>query len=197
MSTTLPEPLPGVIGVGSYAQAYRHKRRWDAILTCEDPNTRERLVVTDRPQIVLAFEDCDDESFGYDVVTDHQVSQALSFMRQHSEGSILIHCYHGVDRSAAMALACLADRLGPGREVEAVAQLLTIRPESTPNLIAVAKADYQLNRDGALIAALTASEAADPVKLTARRKRHQFAIDNPSLYAKKKSWAQNGEDKGS
>ena len=184
MSTTLPQPLPGTVAVGGFAQANRHKRRWDAILTCEDPNERQRLRVNDRPQLVLAFEDCDDASLGYAVATPEQVEQALAFLRDNREGSLLVHCMHGVGRSATLVLMDLADRLGPGRECEAVEQLLALRPEATPNLVVVAHADALLNREGALQAALLASEAANPAKLQARRNRHDFALANPGLYAR-------------
>lgn len=104
MSTTLPQPLPGTVAVGGFAQANRHRRRWDAILTCEDPGEPHRLRVNDRPQLVLAFEDCDDASLGYAVATLSQVDQALCFMRENRHGSLLVHCMHGVGRSAALVL---------------------------------------------------------------------------------------------
>lgn len=184
MSTQLPPPAPGVLGVGGFSQANRHRRRWDAILTCEDPRERQTLRVSDRPQLVLAFEDCDDASLGYAVATRGQVEEALTFMREHREGSLLVHCMHGVGRSAALALAELADRLGPGNEEEAVSSLLALRPEATPNLIAVAHADDLLGRGGDLVNALQVSEAANPEKISARARRAQYARDNPSLYAR-------------
>ena len=170
--------------MGGFAQASRHKRRWDAILTCEDPNERQRLRVNDRPQLVLAFEDCDDASLGYAVATSEQIEQALAFLQNNREGSLLVHCMHGVGRSAALVLMDLADRLGPGQEDEAVNQLLALRPEATPNLVAVAHADALLNRNGALQAALLSSESGNPAKLQARRNRHEFALANPGLYAR-------------
>lgn len=184
MSTPLPQPLPGVLAVGGFAQANRQKRKWDAILTCEDPGERQTLRVSDRPQLVLAFEDCDDASLGYAVATPLQVEQALEFIAQQRETSLLVHCMHGVGRSAALALAGLADRLGAGAEEEAVAQLLSLRPEATPNLVVLTHADELLGRGGALLSALQESEAANPAKLTARQNRAQYALENPNLYAK-------------
>ena len=184
MSTPLPEARPGVLAVGGFSQANRQKRRWDAVLTCEDPRERQRLRLDDRPQLVLAFEDCDDESLGYAVATPDQMQAGLAFLRDNREGSLLVHCMHGVGRSAALALMDLADRLGPGHEDEAVATLLTLRPEATPNLVAVRMADDLLGRSGELLGALLRSEGANPAKLRARRERHQFALDNPGLYAR-------------
>lgn len=184
MSTTLPQPLPGTVAVGGFAQANRHRRRWDAILTCEDPGEPHRLRVNDRPQLVLAFEDCDDASLGYAVATLSQVDQALCFMRENRHGSLLVHCMHGVGRSAALVLMELADRFGRGNEEEAVRELLALRPESTPNLVVTAHADNLLDRNGALLQALSASEAANPSKLQARRNRHDYALANPGLFAR-------------
>ena len=95
MSTPLPEARPGVLAVGGFAQANRQKRRWDAVLTCEDPRERQRLRLEDRPQRVLAFEDCDDESLGYAVATSDQLQAGLAFLRENREGSLLVHCMHG------------------------------------------------------------------------------------------------------
>lgn len=184
MSTPLPQPVPGVLGIGSYSQASRQKKRWDALLTCEDPNERNCLRVTDRPQLVLAFEDCDQPELGYAVATKDQVEKALNFLRFHRGKSLLVHCMHGVGRSAALGLMDIADRHGPGVEDETVAALLDQRPEATPNLIAVSLADDLLGRGGALLDALLASEARNPVKQRARIARRDFAINNPQLYAK-------------
>ena len=82
MSTPLPEARPGVLAVGGFAQANRQKRRWDAVLTCEDPRERQRLRLEDRPQLVLAFEDCDDESLGYAVATSDQLQAGLALDRK-------------------------------------------------------------------------------------------------------------------
>jgi predicted protein tyrosine phosphatase len=184
MSTPLPEARPGVLAVGGFSQASRHGRRWDAILTCEDPGERQRLRMPDRPQLVLAFEDCDDASLGYAVATRVQVEEALAFMRENREGSLLVHCTHGVGRSTALALMGIADRMGKGREDAAMAALLGIRPECTPNLVVVGHADDILGRDSALMHALTASEAANPGKIAARRNRRDYALNNPGLYAR-------------
>lgn len=190
MSDPLPLPCPGGIAVGSLAQANRHKRKFDAVLTLEDPRARpgERLRFTKNPapfHLSLAFEDVDSDEFGYASATADQVRIALDFARQHATGSLLVHCFHGVGRSAAIALAILADRLGEGHEVEAVAELLAIRPEATPNFIVLTHADAILNRKGQLTNALSAFEQGRPDKLAARIRRHQYARENPSLYAKR------------
>ena len=54
--------------------------------------------------LVLAFEDVDDDGLGIQVATREQVAQALAFAHDHRAGALLIHCLHGVGRSAAIAL---------------------------------------------------------------------------------------------
>jgi predicted protein tyrosine phosphatase len=65
-----------------------------------------------------------------------QIADAIEFGRRVIDGGsffdgpsagpplIAIHCEHGKSRSAAVALALLADRLGDGRERDAVNTLL-------------------------------------------------------------------------
>lgn len=188
-NATITPPAPGALTVSSLNQAKKHKRSFDAVLTIEDPKAKfgDQLRFTNapHPHLVMTFEDADLESYGYATATADDVSKALAFAREHAQGSLLVHCYHGIGRSAAIAIAILADRNGPGSEAAAVAAILGQRPHMTPNLVVIAHADALLGLDGALIAAIDASEAADPAKAKARAARHTFAIGNPGLYARK------------
>ncbi|MBS7671748.1 protein-tyrosine phosphatase family protein [Croceicoccus gelatinilyticus] len=184
MSTQLTPPAPGAIAVGSFTQARKHHKSYDAVLTLEDPGQRDGLRVRDGEQLILNFEDCDDASLGYKVATWANMIEALRFCRLHSNGSLLIHCQAGVGRSAAVALMLIAHRLGRGHEEQAVADLLAIRPEATPNLVAIDLADRILGTGGSLLSALRASEAANPAKLQARANRLRYALENPGLFAK-------------
>lgn len=180
-------PAPGDVIVGSLSQARKHKRRFDAVITLEDPACRpaNRLRFTRRPSpahLVLAFEDVDDDSLGVRVATREQVAEAVEFARAHHAGSLLIHCFHGVGRSAAIALAVMADRLGPGAEGKALEWLLANRPESTPNLVVVKLADDVLGRNGDLIGAVAEWEAATPVLKEKRVARLQMVKSSPALY---------------
>jgi predicted protein tyrosine phosphatase len=185
----LPPALgPGVIVVASLRQAWRHKRKFDAVLTLEDPVCRSadqlRFHQTPKPpHLVLAFEDVDDDSLGVQVASHEQVDQALAFARANVGGSLLIHCRHGVGRSAAMALAVFADRLGAHQEDAALNGLLAIRPQATPNLVVVKLADAVLERGGRLVAAVQAWEAASPHMVEVRAMRRAFLAANPHLYS--------------
>jgi predicted protein tyrosine phosphatase len=181
-------PAPGDVVVGSLAQARKHKRRFDAVITLEDPGCRSanKLRFNRHPSpahLVLAFEDVDDDTLGVRVATRDQVAEALAFARTHAKGSLLAHCFHGVGRSAAVALAIFSDRLGPGNERTALKQLLAIRPIATPNLVVVKLADSILQRQGDLAAAVAAWENAAPGMKEKREARLQLVQTNPELYS--------------
>lgn len=192
MSTPLAPAVPGRLSVGSLAQANKHKRRFDAILTLQDPGSpmSKRLVFTrgaPPPRLVLEFEDFDYADRGVMVATFEQVHELLAFARQHESAALLVHCYHGVGRSAAAALAVLADRAGAGNEDMAVAELFALRPEATPNLVVTALADDVLGRQGALVAALSAWKQVRPQSRAQRARRLTFYEQNPGLFAHNKA----------
>ena len=175
------------ITIASLSHARKHKRLYQAVITVEDPACRpaDRLRFhrsPSPPQLVLAFEDVDDAGSGVRVATRDQVESALAFARAHQQGSILVHCFHGVGRSAALALAVLAERYGLDRERDAVAELFANRPEATPNLVVVTLADQILARDGALVSALAAWEAAAPGMAEKRRARSDLLRTRPDLF---------------
>lgn len=188
MSTPLAPAAAGSLSVGSLNQASKHKRSFDAIISLQDPKAKPKDKLTfhygaPAHWLVIEAEDFDHADRGVMVATTDQVSEILAFGREHAVGSLLVHCMHGVGRSAAAALAILADRMGPGNEAAAYAQLLASRPEITPNLVIVAIADDLLGRNGALVAAVAEGEAANPAKGRMRETRLAFYEADPSLYA--------------
>ncbi|MFC5353774.1 hypothetical protein [Azospirillum himalayense] len=111
--------------------------------------------------LVQRFDDIAIPAFGpYCGPVIEHVAEALEFGRriavQTPEGSLVVHCQMGVSRSAAVALALLAQELGPGAEAAAVAALLRGDPEGRmhPNSLLVSMADSCLFRYGRLEAAL-------------------------------------------
>lgn len=184
----------GDLAVMSLSQARRHKREFDAVITAEDPGCRPGLRMRfHRPlapvQLVLLFEDVDDDTLGIQCATEDQVERAIDFARSHRAGSLLVHCFHGVGRSAAIALAILADRHGAGREAEALTALLRIRPEATPNLVVVRHADQILSRGGRLLSALAGWEASTSGMADKRAARAKLPLERPDLYV----WVSKGD----
>jgi predicted protein tyrosine phosphatase len=116
----------------------------------------------------MAFDDIGIAHYGHFVgPTMQQIADAIEFGRQIVDGRylfdgpsidplIVIHCEHGKSRSAAVALALLADHLGDGFEVQAVNSLLRADVENRihPNPLIVNLTDACLYRYGRLEDAL-------------------------------------------
>jgi predicted protein tyrosine phosphatase len=66
---------------------------------------------------------------------------------------LLVHCFAGVSRSTASAVALMAQR-NPGRPADIFAALGDIRPKAWPNTVMVAHADRLLGMGGTLVEAL-------------------------------------------
>lgn len=168
-------------------RARRTKRRHDAVLTIEDPGQRNplRFHVSPHPEhLVMKFEDVDFAEPTLALPREEHVAAALDFGRRHRDGSMLVHCKAGIARSTALALAIIADRLGGGREKDAVAELLAVRSEAVPNLLILAMADALLARDGALVDAWMAIENSDTEYANHRRQKLEILKKRPELFAK-------------
>lgn len=178
---------PGGIALATFSQANRHKKRYDAIITVEDPSTRmsQRLRFDNAntpgapAHLVLAFEDVDSDEWGIRTATEAQVSDALDFARANAGGSLLVHCVHGIGRSAALTYAILADRMGDGCELAALEATIALKWDVRPNLIAVGHADQLLGRGGRLLSTLIDHEAARPQALRWRAMRRE-AVESPT-----------------
>jgi predicted protein tyrosine phosphatase len=173
-----------ILGAGP---AHRHKRRFDRIIGCYDPDVSPKHVIRFHRQpapnlLVLKFVDLDfppppphDERKELQLATREQVEQALAF---DSPGeSLLIHCHAGISRSTAVAYAILAARLGPGAEAAAIEALYSLQPNAVPNRHIVALADEILGRGGALLAALDERELGDDAARTRRTANRQSYFD--------------------
>lgn len=176
------------LAVMSLRQADRHKRKFGAVLSLESPKTRpsERLRFNAHPQpdhLVLRFEDLDEPGEGATTATREMVWAALAYARAVAGKSLLVHCQAGVGRSAGVALAVLADRLGPGREREALDELLALRPESVPNLLVVKHADDLLERGGALLGVVLAENERRADWRSLRARKAKLFEDRPDAFS--------------
>lgn len=146
------EGADGVISVRPSAETDRS----DLDLACS------QAVLGDLSAILpLRFDDIGVPAFGpYVGPTMEDVASAIEFARsvrmRAPDGTLAVHCEIGVSRSAALALAAIADELGPGREGDAVAWLLRDDADGRfqPNSLIVSLADAALFRYGAIDAAL-------------------------------------------
>jgi predicted protein tyrosine phosphatase len=88
--------------------------------------------------------------------TDDDVRRIIGLAQslRSDTGRILVHCEAGVSRSSATALIIYACWLGPGREPEAMARVISQRPIASPNRRMVEIADRLLQRAGRLLEVL-------------------------------------------
>lgn len=128
---------------------------YDGIITIEDTHIEEPFRVdSDGPeQLILSFDDISVPMEGYLEPEKKHIHAALRFgykIAKQTGGSILIHCHAGISRSSALALAIIAQRLGEGKEEEAVHQLEMINPNCRPNKSLVWMTDEILGRNSRL-----------------------------------------------
>ena len=129
--------------------------RYDAVITIEDSDAPEPFRVEGEgpEQLVICCDDISVPLEGYVEPNETHISAALRFayrVAKETNGSILIHCHAGISRSSAIALAIIAQQLGPGKEREAVQQLEKINPNCRPNKSMVWMTDEMLGRNGKL-----------------------------------------------
>lgn len=165
---------PHNIWIMGLTQARRHKRAFDAVITIEDPDVRHShcLRFHNKPHpahLVLQFDDLDAPQDGFTHCTLDHAASALEFGRSAQGRRLMIHCRAGVARSTATALGILSDRLGPGQEQEAIAELVRLRNCAVPNFQMVEHMDRLLGRNGALLAAVTSWSNAIPGHVERRR----------------------------
>lgn len=156
------EKHPVVVCSLAEASRYLGTRAFTAAISisCSAKKRWSGRPLLDRVPLVLQleFDDTVDDSLKGAPTEDH-VAQILrfgsicpQFKGVADDGRLLVHCYMGQSRSAAAALICYAQALGPGKERKAVEQLrLACREEMVqPNLLMIHHADRLLKRKGAL-----------------------------------------------
>jgi predicted protein tyrosine phosphatase len=176
-----------MIAITSLSKAKKIKRDYGAIITIEDPGIRaiKRLRFHNKPhppQLVLRFEDVDRYDEGLATPDIHHVAAALSFAEANADKELLVHCHQGVCRSTALGLAIYAQRLGAGREQEAVKKLLETNPDAAPTLCMIEMADELLNRNGHLVAAWSEMESL-PNLINYRARKIKLLKDRREIFA--------------
>lgn len=179
--------MSNCLAVTNLSRARRIKRRgFDAVLTLEDPSCAKRnqlrFHVKPAPDhLIMHFEDIDDDEYDYAIATEDDVKAIIDFGCKHVRNSILIHCFHGIGRSGGAALAILTDQLCNAHL--ALDALLSIKPDSVPNLRVARLADAVLKTDGAIIAALDEWTEKTPSVADFRQQKRAFFKANKNLYS--------------
>jgi len=141
------------------------------VLTLEDIGEREGLRIqrgqnggmVGPHQLIVRCVDLDVECQGS--IDDTMVMIATGFGKELArKGPLLIHDANGRSLAPAFGLGIIARLLGPGKEREAVEELLRIRPDEPddilgPNLYVLKRLDAILEREGRLFDAWMAWEA--------------------------------------
>lgn len=147
------------------------------IVSLIDPDLEQhrRPVFPDNARVFQrAFWDVDDPI--HQAADARMVAELIAFLDdwrdRHLAGAarLLVHCHMGVSRSTASAFVALAHAAGPGREVAAFDQLLSVTNKPWPNGLLVRLADDHLGREGRMVAALDAYRDANPRRLGAYRR---------------------------
>lgn len=95
-----------------------------------------------------------------------QVKQLLDWVKLlPNDAHLVIHCYAGVSRSTAAALAVKVQELGVDRVKDAIDWLLENRPVACPNPVITKFADELLNAKGELHAAAEEVASAKLLRL--------------------------------
>lgn len=114
-----------------------------------------------RRKLRLLFADVESEESG-PTETDVKRLIRLADTLKFTGGKGLIHCEAGISRSAAAALIMYSYWLGPGKEREAMAKVITQRPTARPNRRMVTLADKVLERGGSLVEVLAEKNIGFP-----------------------------------
>jgi predicted protein tyrosine phosphatase len=168
----------------SLRRARRIKRRFDAVLTIEDPEGQKffrclRFHKKPEPHHkVLKFEDLDQPYTSIVTATRSDILEILRFTKKHGGENLLIHCNAGISRSTAAGLLFLSDRLGPGKERKALDELIAIQPSAVPNLLIVQLGDQILGRKGKLLGAVKEWDKTRPENAIRRRKNKELILNH-------------------
>ncbi len=147
--------LEDFIAVRSLREARQEWHGYAQVITIEDVGMENglRIAATEKTrQTVFQFDDTDNpmSSKGPRIA---DVQDVLQIGRNYPGKRMMLHCVEGKSRSAALALGIIADRMGPGREEDAVQLLKRIRPMAVCNWLIVQQVDRLLRRGGSIVAA--------------------------------------------
>ena len=129
---------------------------YDGVITIENTIIENpfRVQLENPKQLVLRFDDISFPMDDYEEPREIHIYKSLQFADENKNGSFLIHYHAGISRSSAIALAIISNKLGKGKEKEAVKILQEINPYCRPNKLLVQMTDKILKREQELLKAV-------------------------------------------
>ena len=127
---------------------------YDGVITIENTIIENpfRVQLECPRQLILRFDDISFPVDDFEEPREIHIYKSLQFADKNS--SLLIHCHAGISRSSAIALAIISNKLGKGKEKEAVKILQEINPYCRPNKLLVQMTDKILEREEELLKAV-------------------------------------------
>lgn len=151
--------LPFKVSICGVAELEQFAGDVTHILGILDPGTPQPDGYVHHPKALrdeFRFYDIVTEQDGRSMPTEHDMAAILKVgekLAAQPVRHLLVHCYAGVSRSTASAVALMAQR-NPGRAADIFAALGDIRPKAWPNSVMIGHADRLLNLGGTLVEAL-------------------------------------------
>jgi len=129
---------------------------WDPEAECinEHENQFRRKLAKSAQVHFAYFDDISSPVPGRKAATLEQIREILTFSATITQrATILIHCWAGISRSAAVAYAVICQSAKSGTEQKCLDYLQKIRPKALPNSRIVTLAELALGRNGTMCAA--------------------------------------------
>ena len=125
---------------------------WDKAFL-DDLKCRERVkaIAPGAALLFCFFEDVDDPHIP-DAPRLRDVKRILDFTAKiPPNAKVLVHCRAGISRSTATAYAIICQHASPGREMENLQYIQSLRDLVLPNRLIIEHADKLLRRGGAML----------------------------------------------
>ena len=179
----------GEITVSSRDFAKQRYLDFAAVITIGDPGYPQFVVPAESgvKQLILEFDDAISLRGNTKLVSEEQLTQAIEFAREHQDAKLLIHCGAGERRSPAVAMVIIADRLGKGREEDAINYVLDTYKDRDlqPNEHVIEVGDHALERETDFAWTYYTIKEKRLEEAEAARKK---LMSKPTLVKSKKRW---------
>ena len=146
VSVTNVDKVPGFIHSGAtHVISLLHSKERNQLFMPKDFK-RENWLFLEMDDVIHENADCAPKKA--------QVERLLDWTKRlPDDAHLVVHCYAGISRSTAAALAIKVQEIGVDKVNEAINWLLEIRPQACPNPVITKFADELLNAKGELHAA--------------------------------------------